>query len=316
MSTARTWVAADFGGPDVLREIETDVPAPRHGEVTIEVRAAGMNPADYKHIAPGQDRRLLPLSLGFEVSGVLTALGPDTELASGGGAVGDEVVAELVSGGYTSALTTAAANVFAKPAGLSFAEAANLLLVGTTAAEMLHVTKVAAGETILLHGAAGAVGTSALQQGRLLGARVIGTAGEASFDVVARYGGEPVTYGDGRLEERVREAAPEGVAAALDTTGSDEAIDVSLALVSDRQRIVSIAAAGRARADGFRFIGAANPASAPFRARARPRIIALATEGKLKVPVAQTFPLSEAPAALAALLGPHPPGKLALVSSA
>jgi NADPH:quinone reductase-like Zn-dependent oxidoreductase len=84
---ARSWVAAGFGGPEVLRGIATDVPDPGPGEVTIAVRASGMNPADARHIAPGQDRRLLPLRIGYEVAGIVTALGPGTELASSGGAV-------------------------------------------------------------------------------------------------------------------------------------------------------------------------------------------------------------------------------------
>jgi len=83
MITARKWVAVGFGGPEVLRDIEADVPDPGTGQVTISVRACGMNPADAKHIAPGQDPRLLPLSIGYEVAGVVTALGPDTELAAG-----------------------------------------------------------------------------------------------------------------------------------------------------------------------------------------------------------------------------------------
>jgi len=74
-----------------------------------------MNPADYKHIAPGQDRRLLPLSIGFEVAGIVTAIGPDTQLASGGGAIGNEVLASVISGGYASAVTVPASDVFAKP---------------------------------------------------------------------------------------------------------------------------------------------------------------------------------------------------------
>src|SRR5580693_7050393 len=111
MITARKWVAAGFGGPEVLRNIEVDVPDPGPGQVTVGVRACGMNPADAKHIAPGQDPKLLPLSIGFEVAGVVTALGPDTELASGGGTVGDEVVAQ-VTGGYTTAITTSGYGVF------------------------------------------------------------------------------------------------------------------------------------------------------------------------------------------------------------
>jgi NADPH:quinone reductase len=272
-----------------------------------------MNPADYKHFAPGQDKSLLPLTVGYEVAGVVTALGPGTELASGGGQAGDEVVAFQITGGYASAVTVPASDVFAKPAALGFPQAANLLLVGTTAAEMLHVTEVAAGDVVLLHGAAGAVGTSALQQARLLGATVIGTAAEANFDDVRRFGGIPVSYGDG-LEERVRAAAPGGVTVALDTVGSAEAVDVSLAVVSDRRRIVTIAARGRAETDGIVWIGGSNPASGRYRAAHRAQLLQLAGEGRIEVPVGATYPLDEAPRAVAALMGRHPYGKLALVA--
>jgi NADPH:quinone reductase len=308
---ARKWIAAEFGGPEALRNIEVDVPEPGHGHVTIDVRAVGMNPADAKHIAPGQNPKLLPLSIGFEVAGVVTALGPGTELASGGGAVGDEVIASQVSGGYTTAITAPASSVFAKPAALSFAEAANLVLVATTAADLLNTCGAREGETVLLHGAAGAVGNSVLQQARLLGVRVVGTASKTNFEFVARFGGIPVEYGPGLLE-RVQAAAPEGIAAALDTVGSQEAGDVSLALVPDRERVVTIAAAPRAKADGYIFIGASNPESGPFRARVRSRIVALADGGDLVVPMAATFPFDDAPAAFKLLTSPHPPGKIAL----
>jgi NADPH:quinone reductase len=312
MTQARKWVAADFGGPEVLRCVDVEVADPGPGQVTIGVRACGLNPADAKHIAPGQDRALLPLPIGYEVAGVVTALGPDTVLASGGGTAGDEVVAQ-VSGGYTTAITVPADDVFAKPAALSFPQAASLLLVGTTAADLLHTSGAREGETVLLHGAAGSVGISVLQQARRLGVRVVGTASPANFDLVRSFGGTPVEYGPGLLD-RVREAAPEGIAATLDTVGSDEAADVSLALVSDRQRVVTIAAAPRAKADGYVFVGASNPASGPFRAAARARILKLAADGDLVVPMAQTFPFEQAPAALAMLTSPHPPGKVALVN--
>jgi NADPH:quinone reductase len=311
--TARKWVAVDFGGPEVLRDVQVDVPDPGPGQVTIDVRAAGMNPADAKHIAPGQNRKLLPLSVGYEVAGVVMAFGPDTELASGGGVVGDEVVASVINGGYTTAITVPASDVFAKPTTLTFPEAANLLLVGTTAADLLHASGARKGETVLLHGAAGAVGVSVVQQARLLGVRVLGTASQANFEFVRSYGGTPVEYGPGLLD-RVRAAGPEGVAAALDTVGGKEAGDVSLALVADRDRVITIADAPRAKADGYVFVGASNPASGPFRARARSGILNLARDGELVVPMAQTFEFAEAPAAFAALTSPHPPGKLALVN--
>jgi NADPH:quinone reductase len=309
---AKKWVATDFGGPDVLREIDSDVPAPKQGEVTIAVRASGMNPADYKMFASGDDRSKLPLPIGYEAAGVISALGPETEIASGGGKVGDEVLVFRVTGGYATALTASARDVFAKPSTLNFAEAANLLLVGATAAEMLDVVHVGQGETIVLHGASSSVGVSVLQQARLLGAHVIGTASEKNFDTVRQFGGTPVQYGSGLLE-RIQQAAPHGVVAALDAVGTDEAIDVSLALVKDRSRIVSIAAFARAKQDGYRVIGGMMPESAAFRDKARMRLIALAAEGKLVVPVARTFPFDQARSALELLQSGHPGGKLALI---
>ncbi|HTT90155.1 MAG TPA: NADP-dependent oxidoreductase [Acidimicrobiales bacterium] len=309
---AMQWLAADFGGPEVLKQAPIDLGPPKRGEVTIEVRAAGMNPADYKHFAAGQDPSLLPLTIGYEASGVLLAIGPGTEIATGGGAVGDEVVAFQVTGAYASHLTVTASDVFAKPTNLSFAEAANLLLVGTTAAEMLDVTRVRGGDVVLLHGAAGAVGTSVLQQARLLGATVIGTASKANFDAVARFGGVPVDYGPG-LEEQVRAAAPGPVTAALDTVGTDEAINVSLAAVADRQRIVTIAAPKRAKSDGLQWVGGSNPKSGPYRASQRARLLQMAARGDIIVPIAMTFSINDAPSAVAALMGEHPYGKLALV---
>jgi len=309
---ARRWIATGFGGPEVLEQIEVELPDPAPGEVTVEVRAAGMNPADYKHFAAGQDPELLPLTIGYEVAGVIAAIGPDTAIASGGGAVGDEVVAFRVSDGYSSALSAPASDVFAKPATLSFPQAANLLLVGATAADALDAAGVSEGETVLVHGAAGGVGTSAVQQAVLLGASVIGTAGERDFDAVRGFGATPVAYGAG-LEERVRQVAPDGIDAAIDTVGLDEAVDVSLALVGDRGRIVSIAAFARAGRDGFQLVGGSVPRSGPFRAAVRQPLLDLAAEGKLTVPIGQTFPLGEARRAVEALRGKHPYGKLALV---
>jgi len=289
-----------------------ETPQPGAGEVTIAVRAAGVNPADYKHVSAPRDGLELPVPIGYEVSGVIAAIGPDTEIASGGGAVGDPVVAFRISGGYATEVTVPAKDVFAKPARLSDEEAANLLLVGTTAAQMLHVTDVRPGETILVHGASGAVGVSILQQAADLGARVIGTASEASFARVRRFGGLPVAYGPG-LAERVAEAAQGAVAAALDTVGTDEAVDVSLQLVPDRQRIVTIVAAKRAEEEGFHAVFGAQPESQAYRDSARGRLLDLAAEGRLQVPVARTYPLAEAPDALAFLKQGHPGGKLALL---
>nr|WP_269811035.1 NADP-dependent oxidoreductase [Kineosporia rhizophila] len=285
-----------------------EAPAPGPGEVRIAVRAAGMNPADVKGFAAGagKDPAVLPKVIGLEVAGVVDAVGEGA-----GFAVGDEVLAYQVRGGYSSRITVPAGDVFRKPAGMSFPEAANLLLTGVTAADMLQVTGVISGDTIVVHGASGAVGVSLLQQARLLGARVVGTASERNFDLVRSFGAIPVRYGDG-LAERLREVAPQRYVAALDTAGTDEAADVSLDLVPDRRRIVTIANFARARRDGFLAVGGTTPESRDFRNRARRPLLELAAAGDLKVPVGRTFALDEAPAAVEALIGGHGTGKLAL----
>ena len=312
-TTATSWIARELGDPDVLAEVTEPLAAPGPGEVSIDVSAAGMNPADYKMFAAGYPGpvRELPVRPGYEIAGVISAMGPGTQIASGGGAVGDAVLAFRIMGGYSSAVTISASDVFAKPAALTFPEAANLLLAGATAAEALDVTGLSAGETVLIHGGSGAVGIASTQLAVGLGARVISTASPARFEEVRRFGGEPIEYGPG-LEDRVRALAPDGVEVAIDTIGTDEAIDVSLALVADKARIVTIASP-RAESAGVRRIGGMMPASAEFRAAARPRLIALAAEGKLVIPVAREFPLSDVVEALELLKSGHPGGKLALI---
>ena len=312
--TARRIVAPTFGGPEVLTLLEEEIPQAGPGQVTIEVRAAGVNPADFKGFAGlgKRDESRLPIHPGFEVAGVIADLGADTEIATGGGAVGDPVLAFRVRGGYSSAITVPATSVFAKPEPLDFPAAANLLLVGATAADMLRVVEVTEGSTILVHGASGSVGVSLLQQARLLGVRVLGTASERNFDLVRGFGAEPVAYGPG-LEERVRQAAPDGIDGAFDTVGTDEAIEVSIALAPSKDRIVSIAAQARARQEGLKTVGGSDPASSGFRDEVRARLVRLAAEGSLVVPVARTYPLDQAGEALAFLKGGHPGGKLALL---
>lgn len=308
---AQHWIATSWGSPEHWEFVEYEPPMPESGEIAVRVHAAGMNPADRKHVEAEQPEAVLPIPIGYEISGVVTAVGPDTEIGSGAVEVGDEVLAFRIRGGYADEVTIPAEKAFHKPARLSHAEAANLLLVGTTAAEMLSVVGAAEGETILLHGASGAVGISVLQQAALRGIRVIGTASRARHDEVRRFGGIPVTYGEG-LADRVRAVAGGEIAAALDAVGTDEALDVSLELVGDRNRIVTIAAAGRAKQDGIRWIAGSLPDSARFRDGIRGELIALAGDGELEVPVARVFPLAEAREATEFLAMGHPGGKFAL----
>jgi NADPH2:quinone reductase len=308
---AQRWIAVRPGGLEVFALESYDVAPPASGEVTVEIHAAGVNPADASHVVGGK-RGPFPRGVGYEIAGVVTAMGPGTEIASGGGSVGDEVLAFRVLGGWANEMNIPASDVFAKPAALSFGQAANLLLASTTAKEMLHVTAVEPGETVLVHGASGAVGVSLLQQAAMMGLRVVGTSSPRRFDEVRRFGGEPVAYGSG-LEERVRAAAPEGIAAALDCVGKEEAVDVSLALVTERNRVVTIAAKQRGAEAGIRVIGGDLPDSAAYRDGVRAELVRLAALGRLDVPMARTYPLDRALDAVRLLQTGHPGGKIALV---
>lgn len=309
----RRWIARHPGPPRTWEFVEVPTAAPGPGEVAIRVRAAGVNPADAKHVA-AEAGQAWPVAIGYEVSGEISALGPGvTAIGSGPAAVGDEVLAFRISGGYATDVVVPAASAFAKPATLDHAEAANLLLTGTTAAEMLEVTGAAPGETILLHGASGAVGVSVLQLASVRGIRVLGTAAETSFERVRRFGGIPIAYGPGLAARVAAVAGDLAIAAALDAVGTDEAIDVSTAFVADRSRIVTIAAHGRAERDGIRWIAGSLPESARFRDAARAGLIAAAAASTLCVPVARTFPLSEAATALEILADGHPGGAFALI---
>jgi NADPH:quinone reductase len=293
-------VATSYGGPEVLSLVEYDVPSPGPGQVVIEVRAAGVNPIDHKLFsgAMGADPAKLPMLVGLEASGVVTAVGEGAEGPVGPVSVGDEVMVYPARGAFATDILAAASSVVPKPSTLSFEEAAGLLLVGGTAAHALAAAKAAAGETVLLHAAAGGVGSIVLQLAAARGVKVIGTASERNHEYIRSLGGTPVAYGPG-LVDRVRELAPDGIDAAIDAVGTDEAVDASLELVADRARIVSIAAFGRG-SDGISLIGG-GPGADPgteLRNAARLELAKLADAGKVAVTVAKTYPLADAADAL------------------
>ena len=309
-------VATAFGGPEVLAVIETPVRPPGPGEVLVSVRAAGTNPIDYKVYSGlmGQDPARLPMRLGSEAAGVVTEVGDGAEGPGGRVAVGDEVVVYRIAGAYAGEVTVPASSVVPKPSTLSFEQASGMMLTGVTAAHALAVTRVGAGETVLIHGASGGVGLMAIQLAADAGARVIGTASEGAHGLLREFGAEPVTYGAG-LDERVRALAPGALDAAIDCFGGDEALDVSLALVPDRGRIVTLVASRRAFDSGIKVIGGA-PGADPgtgIRAAARLELARLASDGKLRVVVAATYPLADAAAAHRALATGHAHGKIILV---
>ncbi|WP_019203061.1 NADP-dependent oxidoreductase [Tsukamurella sp. 1534] len=309
-----TVVAKAFGGPEVLEVIDERLPEPGPGEVVVEFRAIGVNPVEYKQYGGffGADDADLPLHLGSEGAGVITAVGTDAIGPRGPLAVGDEVVVYRGTGTYAAAAVEPARAVLPKPGALGWEEAGGLLLTGATAWDAVTTTRVAERDTVLVHGAVGGVGLLAVQLAKLRGATVIGTAREANHEYLRELGAIPVPYGDGLLE-RVRALAPDGVDVAIDTVGTDEAVDVSLALVGDRSRIVTIAAFARAGGDGFTAIGGGDPDSARVRDEARGPLLDLAAEGRITNVVARTYPLARAAQAHRDLQAPHPIGKFILV---
>ena len=304
------WIAIGPQGLSDFRLVETEVREPDRGEVTITVQASGVNPADLKHAARATS---FPVAVGYEVAGTITALGPNTEIASGGGAVGDAVVAFRVQGGWASMLTVPAETVYARPTTLSAAESANLLLVGTTAADMLRVAHVAPGETVVLLGATGAVGASLLQVARSRGVHVIGVCGQARGTDVARFGGVAVERGED-LAERIALAAGDPVAAVLDASGREDDIAAAVTIAADRSRMVTIVGTDAARQAGFIAISGTMAESAAFRDSVRADIIALAESGELVVPVAKTFVLRQAVEAMELVSSGRAGGKVALVA--
>jgi NADPH:quinone reductase-like Zn-dependent oxidoreductase len=308
-------VARAYGGPEVLALVEVPVGQPGPGQALIEVRAAGVNPVDYKIYAGvyGSDPSSLPMRLGYEASGVVQAVGEGAEGPGGPLHPGDEVIAYPVQGAYATELVAPASSMLAKPAGLSFAQASGLMLTGVTAAHAIHATDVGVSDTVVVHGAAGGVGLMVVQLAVNARARVIGTANEDNHDLLRRLGAEPVSYGDGLLE-RLRALAPDGVDAAIDCVGTDEALDTSLALVADRGRVATIVAFKRGTEAGVKVLGM-GPGGDPgteLRAAARVDLQRLAEKGMLKVVMATTYPLSEVAAAHRALATGHTRGKIAL----
>ncbi len=314
---ARVVVANGFGGPEVLAVVEQEVGVPAPGEVLVVVRAAGINPADWKRYGGSMGTSGgFPMRLGFEVAGVVAAVGGEAIGPAGRVSVGDEVIAYRIDGGYAEKVVVPGAAVVRKPAGMSWEAAGGLMLAGATAVHALTAISISSGETVLVHAAAGGVGLMAVQLAVARGARVIGTASSANHKYLRELGAEPTTYGEG-LADRVRALAPDGVDAAIDCVGSDEAIDVSLELVADRDRIASIAAFPRGQEVGIRMLGG-GPGADPgteVRNAARLQLTALVEQGKLRVRV-RSFELGEVAEAHREGQAGHVAGKLVLVPHA
>lgn len=307
--------AVAYGGPENFKLIDVPARDPGLGEVVVRVRASGLNPIDWKLAsgARGADPAALPMRLGFEAAGVIAALGASDLVGADGTALalGQEVIAYRAPGAHAEELTVSANAVLQRPASLGVEAAAGLLLVATTAEDGLQLIGVGDGDVLLVHGGAGSVGRAVIQLAVQRGARVIATTRPTRHAALRRLGAEPVAYGPGLLE-RVRAIAPR-VDAVFDTAGTDEAVAVSLALVADRTRFVTVANAQAVTAAGGRFVGGGDPRSQAVRDAARPELVRLAAAGRLEIPVVATFPMAEARSAYELLIAGHAGGKIVLL---
>ena len=293
-----------YGGPENLALTEQPRPKVGPGEVLVRVRSASVNPVDWKLMSGGLDPVMdvrFPVVPGWDVAGVVEAVGFDTPEFSSG----DEVLAyarkDYVHGGTFAELVTVPVRALArKPASISWDEAAGLPLAGLTALRLLQRLEVGTGDTVLVHAAAGGVGSLAVQIARSLGARVIGTASERNHGRLRELGAEPVAYGDG-VVERVRALAPEGVDAVADFVG--DVLDVTTAVLAEGGRHGSIADASVTEAGGhYVWVRPDGDALA--------HLTRLIEDGALSVPIAQTFPLEQLADAFRLNAEGHTAGKI------
>ena len=294
-----------FGGPEVLEIVDLPDPHPGPGQVRIAVRAAGVNPSDWKKREGLMDPEL-PQTMGYEAAGVVDELGEGVADV----AVGDRVFGLSAEGAAQAELTVL--SFYAPvPPSLDFPGAAALPAAIETATRALDQLGVGAGagrgSTLLINGASGSVGSAAVQLAVVRGARVIGTASPANHDYLRSLGAEPVVYGQG-LAGRVRALAPDGVDAALDVAGSGVLPEL-IELAGGPEHVVTIADFGGAREHGVRF----SSGDAGRAVHALGEIGELIESGRFSLPVARTFPLAEIAQAHRVGEDGHVRGKLVLV---
>jgi NADPH:quinone reductase-like Zn-dependent oxidoreductase len=292
---------SQFGGPEVLEIVDLPDPQAGSGQIRVAVRAAGVNPTDWK-LRQGLMGGELPQTTGREVAGVVDEIGEGvTDVA-----VGDRVFgfSDDGAGAAELALLTYYAPI---PPSLGFAEAAGLPVALETATRSLDGLGVAAGSTLLISGAAGGIGSAAVQLAVARGARVIGTASPANHEYLRSLGAEPVAYGEG-LVERVRALAPDGVDLALDVAGSGVLPEL-IELTGGPEHVVTVADFAGAQEYGVRF----STGSDGRAVHAIAEIGELIETGRFSLPVARTFPLAEIAEAHRVSEDGHVRGKLVLL---
>jgi NADPH:quinone reductase-like Zn-dependent oxidoreductase len=289
----------EYGGADVLKVVDVPKPEPGPGQVLVQVKAAGINPGEAK-IRDGQLHSRWPSTFpsgeGSDLAGVVAQTGPGVT----GWSAGDEVIGYTDNrASHAEYVVVEAQNLTAKPAALPWEVAGSLFVAGATAYAAVRAVTLTEGDTVVVSGAAGGVGSIAVQLARLAGATVIGLASEVHHEWLTGHGVIPVAYGDG-VADRIRQVTGK-VDAFIDTVGGDY-VELALSLGVVPSRIDTIARFDAVEKYGIKAEG--NAASVLAR---------LIVDGKLDVPIAGTFPLSQVQEAYRLLEKGHIRGKVVLI---
>ncbi len=295
----------EYGEVDVLKVVDVPKPTPGPGQVLVRVEAVGINPGEAKIRAGMLHARwpaTFPSGQGSDLAGVVAETGPGVT----GFAAGDEVI------GYTDNRASQAEyavveehNLTAKPAGVPWDVAGALFVAGATAYAAVRAVALTDGDTVVVSGAAGGVGSIAVQLARRAGATVVGLASQANHEWLAEHGVIPVAYGNG-VADRIRQAVGK-VDAFIDTFGADY-VQLALELGVEPSRIDTIANFGAVAEYGVKAEGNAAGASASVLAE----LAGLIADGELEVPIAASFPLSQVQEASRQLASGHIRGKIVL----
>ena len=296
----------EYGGIDVLKVVDVPRPVPGAGQVLVQVKAAGINPGEAK-IRDGLMDALWPATFpsgeGSDLAGIVAEAGPGVTNFS----AADEVIGWTDNrASQAQYVVVEAQHLTAKPAGVPWEVAGALFVAGVTAWAAVRAVNLTGGDTVVVSGAAGGVGSLAVQLARRAGASVIGLASEAHFQWLAGHGVVPVAYGDG-VAERIRQAAGK-VDAFIDTYGA-EYVELALELGVEPSRIDTIANFEAVARFGVKGDGSAAGSSASVLAE----LATLIAAGELEVPIAATFPLDQVQDAYRRLAEGHLLGKIVLL---
>ena len=295
-----------YGGLEVLKVVEVDRPKPGPRTVLVRVKAAGINPGeDYirKGLFAERWPSTFPSGQGSDLAGIVEEVGTEVKNV----AVGDEVIGFTNNRSSQAELVVVEAdNLVPRPGNVSWEQAGALFVAGTTAYAAVRSVALSAGETVVVSGAAGGVGSIVVQLGKNAGATVIGVAGDANNKWLTEHDVIPVTYGDG-VEERILAASGGKVDAFIDTFGGGY-VELALKLGVAKSRIDTIIDFAAAAKYGVKTEGNHEAANAEVLAQ----LAGLLAAGRLEIPIARVYPLAEVREAYRELEQRHTRGKIVL----